>query len=334
MSKHANISIFVPHLGCNNRCSFCNQNSITGQMVQPTADDVINSCLKAVKSKNYNADNTEIAFFGGSFTAIDRGYMISLLKTAYSFVEKGLVKGIRISTRPDAINEEILDILKLYGVTAIEIGAQSMVDSVLSANFRGHTAEDVVQSANLIKSKGFELGLQMMTGLYKSSVEYDMYTAKSIVNLRPATVRVYPTIVLKNTLLAKYYGEGKYSVQTLEDAVKECAELLMLFLENNINVIRLGLHTINEEDYVAGPWHQSFKDLCDGEILLNKAKNILTKLQKGKFVLFVNSRCLSSMIGQKKINISKLKLLGYDCEVKCDNTLKEYEVKAEKAVES
>ena len=164
-SIHANISVFVPHLGCPNMCSFCNQRYIARTEEIPTEATVINAVNIAMGSKNYSAENTEIAFFGGSFTAIDKDYMLRLLGAAYPFVRDKKVAGIRISTRPDAIDEEILNILKNYGVTSIELGAQSMCDAVLQMNNRGHTVTDVINASKLIKEHGFSLGLQMMTGL-------------------------------------------------------------------------------------------------------------------------------------------------------------------------
>ena len=169
--KHSNISIFVPHIGCPNKCSFCNQRYITGTCKAPNADDVENAVITAVKSKKYDPKTTEIAFFGGSFTAINRNYMISLLEAASSFVRIGLVNGIRISTRPDAIDDEILMLLKEYNVTAIELGAQSFNNYVLKMNNRGHTAQDTEEAARLIRKHGFELGLQIMTGLYADDNE-------------------------------------------------------------------------------------------------------------------------------------------------------------------
>ncbi|MBR7061045.1 MAG: radical SAM protein [Eubacterium sp.] len=192
--KKGNISIFVPHLGCPKQCSFCNQKTITGKQNQPTPEDVEKALETALKRRGYEY---EIAFFGGSFTAIDRQYMISLLEAAFPYIENGSVKGIRISTRPDCIDTETLDILKKYGVSSIELGAQSMDDEVLQANLRGHTAKDVENASKLIKEYGFELGLQMMTGLYKDTDEKAIETAKKIIALKPETVRIYPTVVLK-----------------------------------------------------------------------------------------------------------------------------------------
>ena len=323
--KHANISVFVPHLGCPHTCSFCNQRYIARTSELPDEETVKKAVETAINSKNYSAQNTEIAFFGGSFTAIDKEYMLRLLSAAHEYVKNKKVAGIRVSTRPDAINSEILDILKKYGVTAIELGAQSMCDDVLVLNKRGHTVKDVVSSSVLIKEYGFSLGLQMMTGLYGSSDEKDIYTANKIIELSPDTVRIYPTIVLQNTDLADLWGSGVYTPQTLESAVELAAKLLLQFKENDINVIRTGLHTIDTEKYVAGPWHPSFKELCDAEIFYRKALEILKG--KGKYTVFVHPSNVSKMIGHKRSNINKLKALGFDCKVKPDDTLGEYDLK-------
>lgn len=325
---HSNISIFVPHIGCPNMCSFCNQRHITGKKSAPKVQDVVDAVNIAVASKNYNPETTEIAFFGGSFTAINRNYMIRLLKTAYQFVNSGKVLGIRISTRPDAIDDEILLLLKQYGVTSIELGAQSLNDNVLKCNNRGHSSIDVINASKLIKAHGFSLGLQMMTGLYGDCDEYAIYTANEIIKLQPDTVRIYPTIVLKNTDLAALYSDGVYRPQSLEDAVSICAKLLQMFNEANIKVIRLGLHSIEDDSYVAGPWHPAFSELCTSMIYLNNAQSLLN--EKGSYVLYVNPKSISKMIGQQKQNIITLKNLGFDCIVKSDDTLLEHEIKAER----
>ncbi len=326
--KHANISIFVPHIGCPNMCSFCNQRHITGKHSAPTKQDVINAVTTASKSKGFDSANTEIAFFGGSFTAINRNYMVSLLETAYTFVKNNIVSGIRISTRPDAIDDEILTLLKNYGVTSIELGAQSLNDTVLVCNNRGHSVQDVKNASILIKQYGFNLGLQMMTGLYGDSNDIAINTAKQLIELKPNTVRIYPTIVLKNTDLAALYYDNKYKPQTLEDAVDLCSKLLLMFDNENIKVIRLGLHSIEKDTYVAGPWHPAFSELCYSDIFFKIAKKTLS--EKGKYILFVEPSAVSKMIGQHKNNIEKLKNLGFDCIVKPDSSLSGYEIMVER----
>lgn len=327
---HANISVFVPHIGCPNMCSFCNQRYITGAFKAPLKSDVVNAVETAVKSSRYDPHNTEIAFFGGSFTAINRNYMTELLKTAYTYVKNGTVRGIRISTRPDAIDDEIISILRSYGVTSIELGAQSMSDRVLKMNNRGHSVEDVVRSSEMIKQAGFELGLQMMTGLYGDTDELALKTAETIIKLSPDTVRIYPTIVLKGTDLAALYSDNKYQPQTLEDAVSLCTVLYKKFTDNGIRVIRLGLHSIENEAYIAGPWHPAFSELCQSQIMLEKALETLA--EKGKYIIYVSSGSVSKMVGQKRKNINTLKAKGYDCRVKADTDLKDFEIRVEKEV--
>ena len=325
---HSNISIFVPHIGCPNMCSFCNQRYITGKNSAPTAENVEEAVMTAISSKNYDPKTTEIAFFGGSFTAINHNYMITLLNSAFKYVHKGMVAGIRISTRPDAIDRGILTILKSYGVTAIEIGAQSMNDKVLKKNNRGHTAKDVQTASKLIKDMGFSLGIQMMTGLYGDNNDQAIRTAKEIAKLKPDTVRIYPTIVLKDTDLAALYADGFYKPQTLEDAVDLSVRLLTIFNDANINVIRLGLHSIEPNSYIAGPWHPAFSELCISKLYFLGAKKLLN--EKGNYILYVSPSSVSKMTGQKRINIKKLHELGYDCVVKKNKELSDFDIIAER----
>lgn len=319
----ANVAIFVPHNGCPNKCSFCDQRHITGFLSQPDKNDVKNTIEIALSSLKEKSVEAEIAFFGGSFTAIDREYMIALLECTKPYIHK--FKGIRISTRPDAIDEEILDILKSYKVTSIELGAQSMADSILIANERGHNAESVIKASNLIKSKGFSLGLQMMTGLYKSSDELDVYTAKEFIKLNPDTVRIYPTVVLENTLLATLFKSGEYTVPDVEESVKLCAKLIPMFEEAGIKVIRVGLHDSEslKSNMLAGAFHPAFRELCESRIYY---ENIISEFKtqnitSGKIIIYVPKSCLSKAIGQKGSNKNKLILSGFTPEFRENDTL-------------
>ena len=328
--KHSNISIFVPHIGCPNKCSFCNQRYITGTCKAPNADDVEQAVLTAVKTKKYDPKTTEIAFFGGSFTAINRNYMLSLLEAASSFAKIGLVKGIRISTRPDAIDDEILELLKEYNVTAIELGAQSFNNHVLRMNNRGHDSRDIEVASALIKKHGFELGLQIMTGLYADDNESLERTVRKIIDIRPNTVRIYPTIVLKDTDLAALYIDGIYKPQSLQDAIKICTKLYLMLTKEGISVIRLGLHSIEKDAYLAGPWHPAFSELCQSQIMLTK---VLTHLfDKGEYTIFVGKSDVSKMVGQKKSNLKYLKSRGFICKVKVDPNLDNLKFRIERKV--
>lgn len=316
---HSNISIFVPHLGCPHQCSFCNQKHITGCHTVPHASDIDNAVNIAVQSKNFNKSDAEIAFFGGSFTAIERSYMLELLDSAYKYVKNGAVSGIRISTRPDYIDTEILDILKSYGVTSIELGAQSMVDEVLIANNRGHLSDNVVNSSSLIKKFGFSLGLQMMTGLYNSTKEFDILSAEKIIALKPDTVRIYPTITIKNTYLEKLFLEGFYKPMSLEDSVSLAVILEDMFIDANINVIRIGLHSIDTDAYVSGPWHPAFRELCESLRFRNKLEALIKK--EGTYDIFVSNSDVSKFIGQNRSNIKYFKAKNININIIPDNSI-------------
>lgn len=328
--KHANVALFVPHAGCPYRCSFCDQRTISGTLNSPVAQDVRKACEIAVKSGNANPENSEIAFFGGSFTAIDEEYMISLLESAKEYIDKKYFKGIRISTRPDCIDGRKLEILKRYGVTSIELGAQSMDNSVLALNNRGHSAEDVVNASRLISEYGFSLGLQMMTGLFGSDRDKDILTARRLIDLKPDTVRIYPTIVLENTELAKRLETGEYKAQSLDEAVELCALLLLMFRKNGVKVIRLGLHSGGsvEEGYIAGAYHPAFRELCEGEIYLKQMLECLGKKDRGRqYVIEVPQKSISKAIGQSKRNEKALKKAGFYCKIKGNDFLDDYEIK-------
>ena len=332
--KHSNISLFVPHAGCPNQCSFCNQKTISGSVKELTVEEV-RLTLQEAERNNLSAENTEIAFFGGSFTAIEREYMISLLEETKPFIEKGVFSGIRISTRPDAIDEEVLNILKFYGVTAIELGAQSTDDCVLFSNRRGHTKEDIINASLLIKKAGFSLGLQMMTGLYKSTREKDIKTAVDIINLKPDTVRIYPTIVLENTHLAELLSDGEYVSPTLEETVSLCAELMQMFKMNDIKVIRLGLHSGGNvlDGYLSGPYHPAFGELCESEIYLKFIRKKLyeiykneNKCRKENVTIYVNNKEISKATGQKSKNKQLLLNDGFHVTIKGSDKLDKYEI--------
>ena len=269
--------------------------------------------------KNIGCNEGEIAFFGGSFTAIEKDYMTSLLERAYKYVSKGLFKGIRISTRPDCISREILDILKKYSVTAIELGCQSMDDRVLQLNTRGHTQQDVVSSARLIKEYGFELGVQMMTGLYGDSDKGAVETAEKLIALSPDTVRIYPAVVLEGTRLCELYRKGEYKPQSVDEAAELCKKLLVMFENEGIRVIRLGLHSGGnvEEGFVAGPYHPAFREICESKLYLD---NVLEELEKsnikqGKIEITVGAPFVSMLTGQKKTNITRLREMGFDVKI-------------------
>lgn len=302
--KKGNIAIFIPHLACENECVFCNQKRIAGTVNCPTPNQ-IEEFLENVKPNR----NAEIAFFGGSFTGLDEQEMIGYLKIANKFIVNGKFGGIRLSTRPDYINENILNTLKEYGVTTIELGAQSMVDSVLKASKRGHNSIDIINASNLIKSFGFELVLQMMTGMYLDNNDGVIYTAEKIAALKPTAVRIYPTIVVKETELETLFHNGSYQPQSLDEAVEISSKLLLFFEKKGIKVIRLGLHSdegLTNGSIVAGPYHPAFRELCESKIFYDIIEDKLP-LNKKEITIFVPKGSVSKVIGQKRENSNKLK---------------------------
>lgn len=329
--KHSNISVFVPHVGCPHKCSFCDQRTISGAQSLPCGRDVREVCEQALREVR-SPENTEIAFFGGSFTAIPRDYMLELLEAAKEYVGEGKFMGIRCSTRPDCISAEVLELLKGFGVTAIELGAQSMKDEVLEANERGHTAQDVVNASRLIREHGFELGLQMMTGLYKSSLADDMDTARKIADLAPDTVRIYPVAVLRGTRLGQLYLSGEYAPVPFDEMVEVCADIMKLFTDKGIRVIKCGLHASEfvEQDMVAGYYHPAFRELCEAAIYRSIILDAIEKELpdcRGKVTAEVSSRCISKAVGQKRANIEFFRERGLDLTIVGSETVPIYECK-------
>ena len=302
---HGNISIFVPHAGCPHKCSFCDQHSISGTAFRPDGEYVRRVCGEALERIS-SPEDTEIAFFGGSFTAIPRDYVTELLSAASEFIGEGKFHGIRISTRPDHIDGEILDLLKEYGVTSIELGAQSLDDSVLDLNERGHTASDVINASRLIKDQGFELGLQMMIGLYGSTPDSELHTAETICALHPDTVRIYPVVILKNTKLGELYQRGEYKTFAFDDVVDMAARFMQRFEEEGIRVIKVGLHAseLVERDMLGGFYHPAFRELCESVIYRRLIEAEISKHENVTYAEFlVPERNLSKALGQRKSNI-------------------------------
>ncbi len=325
--KHKNIAIFVPHAGCPHACAFCDQKTITAQEQMPGASDVRRICEQAF-TEITDRRSTEIAFFGGSFTAIPQDYMLELLEAAQPFLGEDGFSGIRISTRPDYIDREILTLLKTYGVTAIELGAQSMCDHVLTANDRGHTAQDVVNACALIRGYGFELGLQVMIGLYRSTMQDELYTMQEIRRLHPDTVRIYPVVVLKNTALARKYAASEYSLFSFAQVVSICARMLSVFAQDGISVIKCGLHASEfvEKDMLAGFYHPAFRELCEGELFRDRIGKMLAETQQSHAVIAVHPSCISKAVGHKRENILYFQRMGTAVKIIGDENLDEYEI--------
>ena len=318
--KQTNLSIFIPHKGCPNTCSFCNQRFISGSERAPLPEEVTAILAGQVDLLQKNDLKAEIAFFGGSFTAVDRDYRRALLYAASEYVKEfpEQYTGIRCSTRPDCIDEEILEELKLYGVTAVELGAQSMNDEVLKANLRGHTAEDVRKASRLLKAYGFELGLQMMTGLYKDKPEYCLETAEEFAALNADTVRIYPTVILKGTMLDELREKGLYNSFSFGDTVELCAELLLFFEDRHIPVIRLGLHASEgvERQMTGGVYHQALGEIVKSRIMLKRMREQIARLGGKRFIVHTDRRNIGLVVGHGGENRELLLKEGVTFKIK------------------
>mgnify|MGYP000018309709 CR=1 FL=1 len=325
MKKQYIIPIFVPHLGCPNDCIFCNQKSISGQksnMTKEKAKEIIENYLKSIDKENAQI---EIAFFGGSFTAIEEERQEELLQVASEFVKSGQVESIRVSTRPDAIDKKILKRLKKYKVKTIELGVQSSNNYILKRINRGHTFEDVKRAAKLIRWNGFRLGVQMMVGLPESTTIDEINTAKELIKLKPKMVRIYPVLVIKNTPLEKELEKGTYKPLTVVQAVEVCKEIVRLFHDKNIDIIRIGLQPTDEisepgsekSEVVAGPYHPAFRQLVESSMWYDtivsdikkiNTENYIERLKNAKQVeklLFPDQDILNKIFSEKVKLISQ-----------------------------
>ena len=310
MQKHANIPIFIPHLGCPNDCVFCNQRTISGHnsFNPDTVKTEIDTALATLGDRQ-----AEIAFFGGSFTGIDRSLMIYLLDTAENYVNSGKVTGIRLSTRPDYIDDEILAILKKYTVNAVELGIQSTSDKVLSASKRGHTAAVSEKAAKAVVGSGFNFVGQMMIGLPASTPEDEIKTALDICRFGAVAARVYPTVVFKKTELCSMAQNGAYAPLDNESAVKRTADVLDVFDKNSVDVIRVGLcasdNLASDEEVWGGANHPALGELAMSELFLRRISEVLdnTATNGKNAVICAPKGAISKVVGQKRRNITHIR---------------------------
>ena len=299
--------LFIPHAGCKHDCVYCAQRSVTGRSAPVTPEDV----SAALEALAFGVD--ELALYGGSFTALPFDEQRALLDAAAPYLAAGKIKSVRVSTRPDAIDEDVLGLLESRGVRTIELGAQSMDDGVLAKCRRGHTAADTVRAAALIRERGFQLVLQMMTGLPGSTDELDRATAGALAALKPDGARIYPTVILRDTALYELWRRGGYREHTVEDAVRVCAEILPVFEAANIPVIRLGLNPTEElsngGSVAGGAYHPALGELVKSRIFLERARALLLASKPGErksVVLGVNKSDISQMTGQRRQNLAAL----------------------------
>ena len=306
MAKKRIIPIFVPHVGCPHQCVFCNQQRIAGAGT-PLRPEAVTAVLEAGLAQA--GEGAEAAFYGGSFTAIPADQQEALLGAVRPFLADGRITTIRLSTRPDAVDPGVVERLRWYGVGIVELGSQSMDDGVLMRCGRGHTAEDTVHAVSVLRQGGFRVILQMMTGLPGSSPKADMETAQRLIALHPDGVRIYPTVVVRDTPLCDAYRAGVYRPQTVEEAAILCAELYQLFMEAGIPVLRLGLQpteALSGGGAVAGPYHPAFGELVKSRILFKNACSILDQTTAEAVTLLVRGDQISAMVGQRRSNLLAL----------------------------
>ena len=305
------IPIFVPHMGCPHDCVFCNQKKITGHTDVCDAKSVtltIEKYLQTINNSTKREDSyIEVAFFGGSFTGIDINVQKEYLSAVQPFLKSNQIDSIRCSTRPDYINDEILNMLKSFGMGIIELGVQSADDNVLKLSNRGHTFEDVEKAVNLIKNHGIQVGLQMMTGLPGDTKQTSVETAKKIADLKPRCVRIYPTLVMEDTKLFEMYKSGSYKVWTVKEAVDVVSRIIPVFEQNGIDIIRIGLQTTDNvnEKTVKGPYHPAFAELCYSRLERNNIECYVKNNNLKNTVLNIKApkKLFSKIVGHKKENI-------------------------------
>lgn len=309
--RHFNIPVFIPELACPFRCVFCNQYNITAQIKAPATNEVKNTIEKHLETLPESNATIEVAFFGGSFTGLDIAEQNKYLDVVQPYLQSGQISGIRISTRPDYITPKILVNLKSRGVVAVELGAQSLNDKVLKLSGRGHSALQVEQAAKAVQEMGFELGLQMMTGLPGDTDENALETAHKIVALKADTTRIYPTLVIADTPLAKLFETGKYYPQTLDDAVELSARLFLIFHRAGVKVLRTGLHPSESfttgEKLLAGPFHVAFGEMVMTHVWQKRFSTIDSDLSGKAIQISVHPSELNAAIGHKAVNKEKLR---------------------------
>jgi histone acetyltransferase (RNA polymerase elongator complex component) len=324
--RHYHIPIFIPDYGCPVRCIFCNQKTITSTVTIPTISEVqahIDTWLKTIPPAD---SHIEIAFFGGNFTGIPEVAQQAYLEAAYPYIQQGKVHSIRLSTRPDAISEEILLRLKKFGVQGIELGAQSMSNKVLLAVGRGHTAEDTIRASALILKHGFTLGLQMMVGLPGDDAETALKTAQQIIDLGAHETRIYPLLVIKNTELENQYRQGLYTPLTLEEAVNQTAPIYELFEKNKVVILKVGLHPSegfnSGEELIAGPYHPNFRELVLSKIWSDRLEKELAEGGSGqKIQITVNPQDINAAVGFGGVNKKALLRRFASVEYKQDKNI-------------
>ncbi|MEN6391974.1 MAG: radical SAM protein [Syntrophomonas sp.] len=313
--KHANIAVFIPHLGCPYKCLFCDQNRISRPGLAPPPSDIPDLIQKHLSTMDRNQTEVELAFFGGSFTALPESTQEAYLAVASRYLRSGLITGVRLSTRPDCVDEESLDFLKRWGVKTIELGIQSFDDRVLYMSGREYSARQAEEACRMVKAAGFSLGIQLMLGLPGDNETAVYHSTRMAVSLAPDLARIYPTLVIKDTGLENMLSKGTYKPLNLYQAIELSKEMYIAFQANNIPVVRMGLHSGEElrssGTVLAGPYHPAFGELVKQAVFKEQAMMLLGDIEReipdiSSISLLVNRRDLSKMIGNKRRNLLEI----------------------------
>ncbi len=322
------IPVFIPHQGCPQHCLFCNQISISGKRAERGDDaDLVHKTITEWLGHSQRRSLVQVAFYGGSFTCLPGVRQERLLDAVQPFIQSGAVTSVRLSTRPDCIDEKNCDFLLEKGVKTVELGVQSLDNLVLTASHRGHSSEDSLQAARILKGKGLELGIQLMPGLPGETTVSFHKTLQQVIELKPDFVRLYPTLVIRGSGLAGQYEQGKYQPISMNRAIALCCLAKERFDHAGIKIMRIGLQASEtlEKELLAGPYHPSFGELVTGRHWFRRVRTLLADCPpESMLYLWISNRDISAFVGQKRINIKRLQELGLATrlKLKTDKTLK------------
>lgn len=322
------IPVFIPHQGCPQHCLFCNQISISGKRAEKEDDsDLVHKTITEWLGYSHRRSLVQVAFYGGSFTCLPGVRQERLLDAVQPFIQSDAVTSVRLSTRPDCIDETICDFLLEKGVKTVELGVQSLDDLVLTASHRGHSSEDSLQAARILKAKGLELGIQLMPGLPGETTVSFYKTLQQVIELKPDFVRLYPTLVIRGSGLAGQYEQGKYQPMSMNRAIALCCLAKERLDRAGIKIMRMGLQASEtlEKELLAGPYHPSFGELVATRYWFRRVRTLLADCPPGSMLhLLISNRDISAFVGQKRINIKRLQELGLATRLKLetDKTLK------------
>ena len=326
--KRVIVPFFIAHQGCPHQCVFCDQEKITGSAAAlPTAADIVRRVADWLHSSQ--ADSVEVAFYGGTFTALSQGEQQALLTPLQPLLASGAVSGVRVSTRPDCITADNVAFLRQHGVTLVELGVQSMEDAVLVAAGRGHTAAATENAFALLKAAGMQVGAQVMPGLPGADMGEALVTLRRIMSLKPDILRIYPAVVLEGTVLAKMYESGTFQPLSLDDAVQICKVLLQEAAVAGVPVIRVGLQPTEDiaagAELLTGPFHPAFRQLVESERWYDLLQRLLPCFDRDAALkVFVAPARIADVVGQRRSNIRRMVAAGrVEAVVSADTTLSE-----------